>query len=87
MVLEALRRKSNLFFQLFEYDQAIRAILQLLDKDNYDENAWFFLMKCYLAKGNRVAAVKTYHTCRDSLKKEMNITPDTPIEDLFHSIR
>ncbi|NQU65283.1 MAG: hypothetical protein HQ517_13510 [SAR324 cluster bacterium] len=87
MALEILRRKVRLYFQIFEYDWAIETISIILDQDNCDESTWFLLMKCHLAKGNRRTAVKVYHTCREILMREMDISPDSDIEDLFRSIR
>jgi ATP/maltotriose-dependent transcriptional regulator MalT/DNA-binding SARP family transcriptional activator len=84
---ETFRSVARLNYQLFDYNAAIIALKGLLASEILDEDAWVFLMKCYLANGNRPAALKCYQTCADHLKKELGITPDGRIKALYASIR
>lgn len=59
---------------------------QLLAHDPLCEPVYRALMRLHVASGERAAALKLYATCRDTLKKELNTTPDLSTESLYRDI-
>jgi TolB-like protein/cytochrome c-type biogenesis protein CcmH/NrfG len=59
---------------------------RLLAHDPLCEPVYRALMRLHVASGERAAALKLYATCRDSLKKELNTTPDLSTESLYRDI-
>lgn len=67
-------------------DPATCLARQLLARDSLCEPVYRALMRLYVASGERAAALKLYTTCRDALKKELDISPDLETEALYRDI-
>jgi TolB-like protein len=59
---------------------------QLLARDPLCEPVYRALMRLHAAAGDRAAALKLYAICRDTLKKELDATPDLQTEVLYRDI-
>src|SRR5678815_1489388 len=44
------------------------------------------LMRQYVGSGDRASALKLYATCRDALKRELNVSPSLQTEALYRDI-
>lgn len=67
-------------------DTATCLARQLLARDPLREPVYRALMRLHVARGDRTAALKLYETCRATLKKELNATPDLQTESLYRDI-
>ncbi len=67
--LTQLRRAQS------EYGRAIEFAHQVLTLDSGNERAHQHLMFCYLATGNREAALAQYDRCRQILRQELSVEP------------
>jgi TolB-like protein len=59
---------------------------QLLAHDPLCEPVYRALMRLHAAGGERAAALKLYAACRDTLKKELDTTPDLQTETLYRDV-
>jgi TolB-like protein/cytochrome c-type biogenesis protein CcmH/NrfG/DNA-binding winged helix-turn-helix (wHTH) protein len=59
---------------------------QLLARDPLCEPVYRALMRLHVAGGERAAALKLYATCRDALKKELDVAPGLQTETLYRDI-
>jgi TolB-like protein len=59
---------------------------QLLARDPLCEPVYRALMRLHVVSGERAAALKLYATCRDTLRKELDATPDLQTETLYRDI-
>jgi len=65
---------------------ALRLGHHLLARDAVCEPAYRAMMRMHLAAGERAAALKLYETCRATLKRELDVTPDLQTESLYRDI-
>jgi len=67
-------------------DDAVRLGRQLLARDPLREPVYRALMRLMVRRGERVEALKLYATCRDVLRRELDVAPDIATEDLYRDI-
>jgi TolB-like protein len=67
-------------------EAAVCLARRLLARDPWCEPTYRALMRLHVAGGERAAALKLYTTCRDTLKKELDATPDLQTEALYRDI-
>ena len=84
--LEIADHLSAYYAEKGEYSAAIFLCQKILTQDNCSEAAHHRLMQCYLALGQRHLAVRQYHTCRQTLKAELDIAPSKAIVALYMQI-
>lgn len=70
-----------------DYAAAAAAANRLLALDPADEAAHQQLMFCYLAQGDRVAALQQYEACARALREELAVPPSPETEALLSWIR
>lgn len=58
-------------------------IYRLLNADNFNENAYYYLMKKFEAFGRYDKVVNEYHKYRNLLKEELGVAPSEQIEDVY----
>jgi len=95
MERERLRaRYLTLLAQLAEYhyhagdvNTALEYLWQLLVRDPCREDAHRLVMRCYLRRGERAAALHHYQVCADVLRAEFDAAPEAATAALFTRIR
>ena len=69
-----------------EIERGIQMALKLLATDSLQESVHCALMRLYRAQGRYGAALRQYETCRDSLKRDLGISPGPETEQLFRAM-
>ena len=77
---QALRARS-------EYAGAIAVAQHLLTRDPANEHAHQHLMFCYMAAGDRPAALRQYELCERALRDELDVPPLPETTALYHWLR
>jgi DNA-binding SARP family transcriptional activator/TolB-like protein len=67
-------------------EAALQLGRRLLAEDQTLESVYRATMRLYRARGDRVAALKTYATCRAILRDELGVEPDHETERLYRDI-
>ena len=70
-----------------EYGQAIRVAQQVLTFDPANEHAHQHLMFCYMAAGDRPAALRQYELCARALQVELDVPPLPETTALYRWIK
>ena len=70
-----------------EYTQAIAVAQRVLTLDPANEHAHQHLMFCYMAAGDRPAALRQYELCERLLEEELDVPPQPETTALYHWIR
>ena len=81
---EALFNVSTIHFNLFEYEKCIDYLARLIEIEPYDERAYYMLMRCYFALGDRADLIQTYQKCKKVLTEDLGIKPNTEITNIYH---
>ncbi|RLT42590.1 MAG: hypothetical protein DWI57_05465 [Chloroflexi bacterium] len=74
--LRALERLTTLYESHRRYTDAIQTAQRLLRVDPLAENSYRQLMRLYAAVGDRPQALRIYHTCATTLRRELGVDPD-----------
>ncbi|WP_119272266.1 BTAD domain-containing putative transcriptional regulator [Taklimakanibacter deserti] len=69
------------------HDQAAPVARRLVGLDPLREDAHRALMRIYAEQGQTALALKQYQTCRDRLRAELGVKPETETERLHQSIQ
>jgi DNA-binding SARP family transcriptional activator len=90
---ELARLHRELLLELSRLEQAqgddraaIAALRQVLRGDATDEQAHRALMRLFASTGDRGQAIRQYHTCRDALRRELDVDPSPETEALHRAI-
>jgi DNA-binding SARP family transcriptional activator/Tfp pilus assembly protein PilF len=67
-------------------EAALQLGRRLLAEDPTLESVYRSIMRLYRARGDRVAALKAYATCWDTLRDELGVEPDHETERLYRDI-
>ncbi len=73
--LQSAARLITLLEQERDYDAALAAAQRLLRLDPLHEITYRQLMRLYALRGDRVAALRVYHTCVTTLERELGVEP------------
>ena len=63
--------------------QAILLLDRTLQMNPLDENSYRYLMRAYLAAGNPLMAVHTYHRCREVVANDLGVEPSKLTQQLL----
>jgi DNA-binding SARP family transcriptional activator len=96
-VLQKRERLRTLFLRAAEelvllledqrrYDDAIVEAQRLLHADPLQESSYRHLMRLYAARGDRAAALRTYHTCLSLLERELAAPPSAATQELYNRL-
>lgn len=72
---DVLQRLARQLEEAREYRSAIEQVRRLIRCDPLREEPYRDLMRLYALTGDRAAAVHTYHTCADTLQRELGVEP------------
>ncbi len=81
--LDALLRLVQHARSESKYTRAIEFARRVLATDRANEKAHQHLIFCYLALGNRTAALKQYEDCQRALRDEMDVEPSSETTALY----
>lgn len=84
--LTALERLGDIAMAQQEFKAAAAAYARLLERDNYREDVYCQIMRCYLALGRRGEALSLYKRCLAMLADELGLEPMPETQQLYQSI-
>ncbi|HKF38699.1 MAG TPA: AAA family ATPase, partial [Ktedonobacteraceae bacterium] len=84
--LKALERLIDLLEQERNYEAAISTAQRLLRHDPLHEAVYRHLMRLYAVSGDRVAALRTYHTCTTVLERELGVAPGYATREVYERL-
>jgi predicted ATPase/DNA-binding SARP family transcriptional activator len=73
--LQALEVLSHASTATADYDDAVAAAEEAIEREPFRESSYVLLMKAHHAAGHRAAAVRAFERCRASLRAELGIEP------------
>ena len=82
-----LRRLAESQVAAGEFDAAVAAGRQLVALDDLNEDAHRLLMRILGQAGRRAEGLRQFETCRQTLRRELNIEPDAETWTLAQSLR
>lgn len=85
--LDILERISQFYFEKRDFAACIHTCNKILQVDPCREDAHHRLMQCYTEQGQHYLALRQYHLCADSLRKELDTVPSPLLEQLYQEIR
>ncbi len=74
-------------YQAGDISTALAYLWQLLVRDPCREDAHRLVMRCYVQRGERAAALHHYQVCADVLRTEFDAAPEAATVALFNQIR
>jgi two-component SAPR family response regulator len=83
MFTDLMGMLGKYFFDRKKYEVSINYWEKLLAVDDCFEEAYSGLIHCYIEMGKKNEAVRVYHRCEKTLKKEMNLTPSPGTMELY----
>lgn len=75
---------SNYYIESKQHDIAIKYLYKLLRLNNYNEEVYELMMKCYFYKGDKVKLMKFYKDLKDTLAKELDVKPSKTTVELYN---
>jgi DNA-binding SARP family transcriptional activator len=85
--LTLLAQLSESHYQIGDFSTALEYLWQLLVRDPCREDAHRLVMRCYMRRGERAAALHHYQVCVDVLRTEFDAVPEAATVALFNQIR
>lgn len=85
--LTLLAQLAEYHYQKGAYSEALAYLWRLLARDPYREDAHRLVMRCYVRRGERAAALHHYQICVDVLRAEFDAPPEDATIALFNQIR
>ncbi len=85
--LDILERIGRYYFERRDFAACIHMCSKILQVDPCREDAHRRLMQCYTEQGQHYLALRQYHLCADSLRKELDTIPSPQLEQLYQEIR
>lgn len=82
----ALRRLAGLLAARRDHAEAGRLGRELLRIDPLREDTYRLLMRVHDAAGDRAAAVRTYHECVSTLRRELGVEPSAPTREAYAAL-
>ena len=69
-----------------DFSNAIKSAERLVDQDQLGESGWRLLMRSYYEHGDRNHALMAFKRCSDTLRKELDVEPETATVELRDQI-
>jgi DNA-binding SARP family transcriptional activator len=85
--LAILAKLAHNSFEDMDYESCIIYSQKILGKDMCHEEAYRWLIKCYFALGQYHRARQWYQVCENTLKRELDISPDKKTAALLYQLR
>lgn len=87
LYLDALLNRVQELRARSEYDSAIESARRLLAADRANERAYQHLIFCFVALGNRRAALEAYEQCVRALEQDLEVGPSEETKGLYEWIK
>jgi TolB-like protein len=87
LAVQVLDRDSAVCTAAAAIEAAIALGRRLLARDPLREAPYRALMRLHARRGERAEALKLYAVCRDVLRKELDVAPDSSTEELHRAIQ
>lgn len=85
--LAVMNRLSSHYFEQQDYEACVTICAKALAQDSCNEELHRRLMRCYSLMGYTHLALRQFHVCRETLARELNLTPSQETMQLFEQIR
>ena len=85
--LTLLAHLAGHLYRASDYDACLEYLWRLLARDPCREDAHRLVMRCYVRRGERAAALHQYQVCADLLRAEFDAAPEPATVALFEQIR
>ncbi len=85
--LDALLQLAQQYRSMSEYTRAIEMAQRALESDPANERAHQHLIFCYVAQGDRQAALRQYEQCLRALRQELAVDPAPETRALYEWIK
>ncbi len=84
--LAVLGKLASISFKANDYNNCIMYSQKILSKDSCHEEAYRWLIRCYVRLGQRHRAQQWYNLCVATLKRELDSIPDRKTTSLYHQL-
>ena len=84
--LSTASRLARYYLKCGEHAATIALSRRILSKDNCQEEAHQYLMRCYLEQGQRHLALSQYQLCVQLLRDELGLSPSAETQNLYLQI-
>jgi putative two-component system response regulator len=81
--IELLSLLGTYFFKKNKYEVSMDYWKKLISHDNCFEEAYMGLMLCHVAMKNQNEAIRVYHQCVQTLKKELDLPPPSRVAEVY----
>jgi len=85
--LMVLAQLADHYYQANDYMACLEYVWQLLARDSCREDAHRLVMRCYVRRGERAAALHHYQVCVDLLRDQLDVSPEPATVALVEQIR
>ena len=85
--LAVMNRLSNYYFEQKDYETCVTMCAKTLAVDACNEELHRRLMQCYSSMGYTHLALRQYHSCRETLARDLSLMPSRETLQLFEEIR
>lgn len=86
MFIEALKRLTTVLEEHRAYSEALQHARRLIALNPLDEDAYRALMRLHALQGDRVAALRVYHTCATVLQRELQVEPEAATRAMYERL-
>jgi ATP/maltotriose-dependent transcriptional regulator MalT/two-component SAPR family response regulator len=84
--LASLLNLTELLLKQAHYEQALGCCQRALEQDPVLESAYILSMKVYDRMGDRASIIRTYQTCRETLQRQIGMSPSKETEQLYRRL-
>jgi DNA-binding SARP family transcriptional activator len=85
--LTLLATVAELLYRAGDYSAALEYLWRLLTREPHREDAHRLVMRCYVRRGERTAALHQYQVCVNVLRAEFDTAPEAATVALYDQIR
>jgi DNA-binding SARP family transcriptional activator len=86
LYIEVIDHLCSFYISRKQFTPAILLSKKMLSYDNCSEQAYRYLIRCYLLQGQRQLAMREYQNCEIALKQELNLAPSDATRVLYEQI-
>jgi LuxR family maltose regulon positive regulatory protein len=86
LYLAALTALAELYMKLAKLDEALTMCQRAIDYQPVHEAAYCLAMQAHHRRGDRAAVLRTYEACKATLRKQLNLPPDSETEALYRKL-
>ncbi|HSR30958.1 MAG TPA: BTAD domain-containing putative transcriptional regulator [Anaerolineae bacterium] len=85
--LDLLDRLSQFYFEQGHFNMCIEFCQKILAEDNCREDIHRRLMRCFMNRDQVHLAMRQYHLCAETMKRELDVPPMLATIELYRQIR